>query len=120
MTKKEKIVFWILEVLIVLYSIISVIFLNGFSPIFIIYGINIGALFGTVLLICIMWTYYAIKGKNVAFAIAGIITVLLTFFMLLSMINMFTTLWFANIVIILTIIDVLYFIVVLSIKHFKN
>ncbi len=120
MTRKEKIAFWILEVLIVLFSVISTLFLNEFIPIIILYGIIIGTVFGTVLLLCIMWTYYAIKRKKVAFTIAGIITVPLALFMLLSMITVFTILWVNTVVIILTIIDFLYFIIAMSIQHFKK
>lgn len=119
--KKEEIVFRILEALIVLSIIISVLFLYGFSPIYILYGITIGLLYGTVLLLCIIWTYYTIKGKKVAFAIGAIITVLIALFMLVDMITIFKTpLWFDYVIIILSIIDVLYFIITISIRHLKK
>lgn len=125
MNRKYNIEFWVLEVVILISTIVTSVFLYGLSINAIMLGTVIGLVYGIVLSISIILTYNAIKARRLYFTIGGIITTLFMIFALVSIIFVPSAIswlisWLMNITLALFIIDVLYIFIALSISYFKK
>ena len=124
MNRKYNIAFWILEVVILLSTIVTAVFLYGLSIDAIMLGTVIGLVYGIVLSACIILTYNAIKARRCYFTIGGIISTLFCLFALISILFVGAISWLIsglmNITLALFIIDVLYIFIALSISYFKK